>query len=231
MKSFRLHFTIWFLFLATVSARAEFTLRIAPVAPGTGAITFTLEEDFFYSVEGSADLTAGFAPMSGWMLGDGSEVTWPIHYPTSPASSPATAATTGDVFTVYPFANGKSLVTWDASGGTLRRALIAQDYSALPPLLTLSGSETTPYLTLLLGSLAWDPAYETLDPALLTAAQQAVLARLTSRFTEVLAAASGGSGGTDVVLDSPRHFFRLRRVAADQDGDFFALVYRAHARY
>ena len=126
------------------------------------------------------------------------------------------------MFTVYPFVNGKSLVTWNDSEGTLQRALVAQNYSALPPLLTLAGSQTTPYLTLLLGNLAWEPIYETLDPALLTAPQQATLARLTSRYAEVLAAASAGGAGSGVVLDSPRHFFRLRRIAADQDGDFLS---------
>ena len=114
------------------SARAQFTLDLTPASPGTGALTFTLEQGFFYSVEGSTDLTA-FTPLSGWMLGDGSEVAWPIHYPISPASNPATAGATRDVFSIYPFANGKSLVTWDGSGGTLRRALIEQDFTALPP--------------------------------------------------------------------------------------------------
>ena len=76
----RLIHTLLVLCIATVSTRAEFTLDITPVAPGTGAITFTLEQDFFYSVESSSDLTA-FTPMSGWMLGDGSEVTWPSTIP------------------------------------------------------------------------------------------------------------------------------------------------------
>ena len=208
-------------FAVVVSAHAQFTLQIVPISPGTGAITFTLEPGFFYSVDSTPSLAAPVTPMSGWMLGNGTLVTWPIHYPTSPASSGGGSGITaiGDTFTIYSFDNGKSLVTWDASGGTLSRALIAQDFSTLPPLLTLPGSQTTPYLALLLGNLAWDPAYDTLDPALLTTAQQTTLARLTSRYADVLAAASGGSGGPGVVIDSPKHFFRLRRVEIDQDHD------------
>ena len=42
-------FLLWLtLAAAHVSAQAQFTLDITPVAPGTGAITFTLEQDFFY---------------------------------------------------------------------------------------------------------------------------------------------------------------------------------------
>lgn len=207
---------------AAVSAHAQFTLDLVPVSAGAANLTFKLESDFYYSLEKSDSLSSGFTSASGWMLGDGTLVTWPVHYPTAPASSSGGSAVlaTGDTFSVYPFANGKTLVTWDGSGGTLPRALIAQDYSTLPPLLTLHGSQTTPYLTLLLGNLAWDPAYNTLSPALLTAAQQATLARLTSRYADVIAATTAsGSGGPGVVIESPKHFFRLRRVEIDGDHD------------
>lgn len=204
---------------ATVFAHAQFTLDLVPVSPGAANLVFRLEPGFYFSLEKCDSLSSGFTPVSGWMLGDGTLVTWPIHYPTSSTSSTTTAATTGDTFSVYPFTNGKTLVTWEGSGGALHRALIAQDYSTLPPLLNLPGSQTTPYLTLLLGNLAWDPAYEALDPALLTTAQRAVLERLISRYAEVMTAASSNPGGPGVVLDSPKHFFRLRRVEADQDND------------
>ena len=219
MKVFRL--LLWLtLAAAQVSAGAQFTLDISPVAPGTGVLGFTLEPNFYYRLESSGSLTSEFAPASGWMLGKGNPVTWPIHYPTGAASSTTTTtATTGDIFSVYPFDNRKTLVTWSSGGNTNCNALIAQDYSSLPPLLTLSGSPTTPHLTLLVGSLVWSPAYEALDPALLTTEQQTTLARLTSRYADVIAAASGGSGGPGVVIDSPKQFFRIRRMGTDFDGD------------
>ena len=75
-------------FLATaLSARAQFTLDLHPVAPGTMALGFTLEAGFYYAVDSSADLRAGFVQASGWMLGDGSTVSWPIYYPVGPAAS------------------------------------------------------------------------------------------------------------------------------------------------
>ena len=75
MNPFRLIHTLLALCIATVSARAEFTLDISPVAPGTGVLGFTLEPDFYYRLEISGSLTTGFAPASGWMLGNGSLVT------------------------------------------------------------------------------------------------------------------------------------------------------------
>ena len=222
MIAFR-RFSIWSMFLlALASANAQFTLEIVPVSPGSANLVFRLDSGFYFSLEKSDSLSSGYTPASGWMLGNGTLVTWPIHYPTSPASSDGGSGTTatGDTFSVYPFDNGGTLVTWNGSSGALHRALIAQDYSGLPPLLTLSGSETAPYLTLLLGSLAWDPAYTTFDPALLTTTQKATLDRLTLRYAEVIAAATADcSGGSGVVIDSPKHFFRLRRVEADGDHD------------
>ena len=221
MNPFRLIHTLLFLCIAAISSRAQFTLDIRPVSPGTGELKFTLEPDFYYQVEGSYSLTSPFAPMSGWMLGDGSEVTWPIHYPASASSgsgSPAPLAS-AETFSVYPFANGKTLVTWDGFTAVPSAVLIEDDYTFLPPLLTRPATATTGSLTLLLGALAWDPAYAFLNLASLSPAQRDVLEHFTTRRAEIIAASAPGSGPAAVLLDSEKHFFRLRRMPTDFDGD------------
>ena len=57
------------------------------------------------------------------------------------------------------------------------------------------------------------------DLASLSPAQRDVLAHLTTRRAEIIAASAPGTGTTGVVLDSERHFFRLRRMETDADGD------------
>ena len=58
----------------------------------------------------------------------------------------------------YPFANGKTLVTWNGLAGASYRALIVEDYSFLPPLVSVPGTATLDGLMLLVGSLAWNAA-------------------------------------------------------------------------
>ncbi len=203
-----------------VSVRGQFTLEIVPVSPGTGQLGFTLFPGYYYCLEKSGDLAVGFHPASGWMLGDGNPVTWPVHYPASPASSGGgTAVPAGDTFSLYPFANGKTLVTWTGPADARYSTLVVQDYSALPPTVVVPENGTVPSALLLVGRIAWDPAFETLDPALLPPEQQPVLARLPTSAAAMLAATSGGASGSAVVIDSPKHFFRLRRVEADGDND------------
>ena len=206
--------------IASLSAEAEFTLDISPVAPGTGVLGFTLEPNFYYRLEISGTLTTGFAPASGWMLGNGSPVTWPIHYPTNPSASGGGApVAAGDTFSLYPFENGKALVTWSGPADARYSVLVAQDYSALPPTVVVPENGTMPSSMLLAGRIAWDPAYEALVSALLPAEQQAVLARLPTPTAAMQAATSGGASGNGVVLDAAKQFFRIRRMGTDFDGD------------
>ena len=112
------------------------------------------------------------------MLGNGMPATWPIHYPASPSSSGGgTGVAAGDAFALYPFPNGKTLVTWNDLGAGHHSALIAEDYSFLPPLVNVPSTPTTGSLMLLVGNLAWDSAYDALAPTLLPTAQQTTLAR------------------------------------------------------
>ena len=148
---------------------------------------------------------------------------WTIHYPTSPASSGGeSGATSGYAFTLYPFPspnNGKTLVTWTDSGETRFRVLVAANYSTLPPLVIVPGSGTTPAVLLLVGGLEWNDAYTAFDPALLPAAQHAVFAHLPPPAAAMQAATSGGASDPGVVIDSAKHFFRIRRMERDADGD------------
>ena len=154
------------------------------------------------------------------MFGSGNEAASTIHYPTSPASGGGgSGATAWYGFTLYPFDNGKTLVTWTDSSDARFRALVATDYSALPPLVTVPGSGTAPGVLLLLGGIDWNPACETLTPTLLPATQQTVFAHLPSPIAAMNAATSGGTAGAGVVIDSAKHFFRIRRMAVDADGD------------
>ena len=71
-----------------VSARAQFTLDLHPISPGTVELRFTLEPDYYYCLESSGDLTGTFAPASGWMLGSGSEAAFWLNVPPGiPASA------------------------------------------------------------------------------------------------------------------------------------------------
>ena len=220
MKLFRLHFAFCFLLLAVLSAPAQFVLHLSPVSPGSAQLQFMRASSYYYLLEESADLKAGFTAASGWMLGDDGLVTWPIHYNVSPPSSGGSGGTVlVDTFALYPFNNGKTLVTWSDIAGTMYRVLVVQDYSTLPPLVSLPGSATVSSLLLLVGDLAWNFSYETLDPALLPQEQQSVLAHLTSRRAEILAAVSGSNSGQGVYVASQKHFFRIQRVESDADGD------------
>ena len=185
MKPLHLFHACLALVLAGISAQAQFTLDIRPVAPGTGKLRFTLDSGYYYCLESSGDLTGSFAPASGWMFGSGNEMAWTIHYPTSPASSGGeSGATSGYAFTLYPFPspnNGKTLVTWTDSSETRFRVLVAANYSTLPPLVIVPGNGTTPAVLLLVGGLEWNDAYTAFDPVLLPAAQHAVLAHLPTR--------------------------------------------------
>ena len=53
---------------------------------------------------------------------------------------------------------------------------------------------------LLVGRIAWDPAYEALVPALLPTAQQPVLVRLPTPAAAMAAATPGGASGPRACL-------------------------------
>ena len=207
------------LFFASISAQAEFTLDLMPVAPGVAALQFFRAPGYYFCLESSADLTSGFVPASGWMLGDGATATWPLTFPTSPATGGTSTTTAGDTFSLYPFHNGKTLVTWRDPADSRFSVLVAQDYSALPPIVVVSENASVPNAMLLVGRIAWDPAYEALVPALLPTAQQPVLARLPTPAAAMAAATRGGTSGPGVIVDAEKQFFRIRRMEADADGD------------
>ena len=218
--TFRLFHVCLALFLATISARGQFTLELHPVSPGTGELRFTLEPGYYHRLENSGNLATGFSPASGWMLGNGNEVTWPIHYPTSSTSSGVgTAVAAGDTFSLYPFPNGKTLVTWTDLADARYSVLVADNYSALPPTVVVPENGTVPSAMLLVGHIAWDSAYEALASTQLPAAQQTVLARLPTPAAALAAATSGGTSGSGVVVDAEKQFFRIRRMEADADHD------------
>ena len=176
--------TLGFCLAAFTSALAQFTLDLSPVSPGSAQLQFSRTAGYYYRLEKSTDLHSGFVEAGGWMVGDDSLVTWPIHYSVSPPSNGGSETTAlSDTFTLFPFSNGKTLVTWVDVAGTRYSTLIVQNYSTLPPLLSLPGSTATATrsLMLLAGVLAWSSAYEALDPALLPQEQQTVLERLGKR--------------------------------------------------
>ncbi len=154
------------------------------------------------------------------MLGNGLLKTWTLNYPTSPAAGGGgSGATGGDVFSLFPFANGKTLVTWFGPAEARFSVLVAGNYSGLPPFVNVPGSGPVPSVLLLSGRLDWDSAYEALVPSLLPAAQQTVLTHLPTPIAAMNAATSGGAVGTGVVIESAKHFFRIHRMETDADGD------------
>ena len=153
------------------------------------------------------------------MLENGLSATWTLNYPTSPESGGGSGATGGDVFSLFPFDNGKTLATWLGLADERFSVLVAQDYSGLPPFVNVPGSGTAPNALLLSGHIAWDPAYEALVLSVLPSAQQTVLARLPSPTAAMNAATSGGTADPGMLIDSARHFFRIHRMETDADGD------------
>ncbi len=212
------------LFLASlaliISAQAQFTLDLRPIAPGAGELRFTLNPGYYYCLESSGDLTGTFAPASGWMLGNGLLKTWTLNYPTNPAAGGGgTGATGGEVFSLFPFTNGKTLVTWFGPAEARFSVLMAADYAGLPPFVNVPGSGSAPYVLLLSGRIDWDSAYETLVPTLLPAAQQTALTHLPTPAAAMQAATAGGTASPGMVIDSAKHFFRIHRMETDADGD------------
>jgi hypothetical protein len=94
-------------------APAQFILNLSSTAPGTAQLSFSSEPGYYYCLESSTNLDTGFAPASGWLVGDGTAIAWDLHYVTSqPASgNPAQPGST-IAFSFYPFPNQKTLVTW-----------------------------------------------------------------------------------------------------------------------
>ena len=155
------------LFAIGISAYAQFTLNVRPVAPGTAELSFTREARYYYCLESSGDLNGTFVPASGWMLGDGLSTTWNLNFPAVPSSGGGGTVTAAEnTFSLYPFGNGRTLVTWTDQTDSRFSAIVAQDYSALPPIVIVPGSATTPGTFLLVGRIAWDSAYLALAPAL-----------------------------------------------------------------
>jgi len=154
---------VFLAFLASVvAASADFTLDLNPVSAGTAELRFTREPGYYYCLEQSTDLDTGFTQASGWMLGDGNLVTWPIQYNVTPPSGGGASSAGSYTFTLFPFSNGKTLVSWFDGMGTRYNALVAEDYTELPPIIIVPGDETKPELSLLIGQLSWDSAYEAL---------------------------------------------------------------------
>ena len=111
MKAIRL--LLWIGFgLTSLPAHAQFTLGLHPVSPGEAALTFTREFGYYYSLESTPDLTSTFAASSGWLAGDGLPMPWSLHYPVNPSSGGGNPVNSNlDTFSLYPFDNGKTLVT------------------------------------------------------------------------------------------------------------------------
>ena len=218
MKTVRLF--VWMtLLLAALPTHAQFTLNLSPVSPGSAQLQFTREPGYYYSLESTRDLTTTYTPASGWMMGDGLPATWPLHYPINPAASGgSTSITSSDTFSLYPFENGKTLVTWKDLSDTRYSALITEDDSTLPPTVVVPSNATAPGMFLLIGRVAWNPSYEALSPSLLPVAQQTVLSHLTTRHADVLAASTGTPGG-GFAVETDKQFYRIQRVEADADGD------------
>ena len=162
MKSFRLHSSlhllllIWcVLFSAAASAQEPFVLNLSRTTPGTAELSFTREAGYYYRLEESPNLLTGFSAASAWMLGDDSLAAWSIQYSVGSAPGGSGGTTAGsDTFDLYPFSNGKTLITWTDSTETRYRAIVAQDYLSLPPLLLVPGTETSVRLFLLVGHVA-----------------------------------------------------------------------------
>ena len=115
------------LLLASVSARAQFTLDIQPVSSGAGQLRFTLEPGYYYCLESSGDLLTAFAQASGWMLGNGTVATWPLNYPTGPVCGGSGVVAASDTFSLYPFENGKTVVSWRDLADVRYNAIVAGD--------------------------------------------------------------------------------------------------------
>ena len=157
MKTFRIFLFLSFLQFIVPLASAQFTLNVFPVAGGSAQLEFTRDVGYYVSLEEASDLKGTFTAASGWMLGDDLLVSWPIHFSVSSTSGNSGGTTaTLDTFSLYPFGNGKTLVTWSDSGGVRYSALVVQDYSTLPPLMVIPGSANNGSLMLLVGALAWE---------------------------------------------------------------------------
>ena len=179
-------------------------LKLSPLSPGSAQLQFTRAPGYYYRLEKSTDLLSvtGFAPVSGWMFGDDASFTWPIQYSTgSPASGGSNGGSGSNAlslaaFDLYPFDNGKTLAAWSDSAGTRYKALVSENYASLPPIVIVPGDSNTSALFLLVGNIAWNPAYDFLSPSLLPSAQETyLLSSMRDRRAEILAAATANPSG------------------------------------
>ena len=213
---------VTFCVLATAasSSLAQFTLNFTVTSPGEVQLGFVSEAGYYYCLESAANLNAGFTAASGWLRGDGTSIAWPVHYGIQQSTGgTGNPVFTGKIFSLYPFANNKTLVTWSDGATGQYNALVEQNYTMLPPLLNVSESNAGPSLLLLVGRLDWNAAYENLTVGNLPPSQQSELSNFIDRQSDIITAATNGSAGTGVSTNSEKQFFRLRRMEADSDHD------------
>lgn len=212
-----------FLSAITRCLEAAPSIEFIALTAGEAEIRFTRAAGFYYSLEQTNDITESFTSVSGWMAGDDAQVAWPVSYDITQSSSSGQSSNV-DTFTVYPFATPppsgtpKTLVTWTVSGVDYK-ALIDQDYTMLPPVISMAYSDISGGVALLVGSLPWNEVFLDFTPESLPTDQQTVLGRLTSHYSEIVAAGSTSGNPNPLSALGETQFFRLQVMAADSDED------------
>lgn len=210
-----------FFLTALIASAQEHKVELFKVGDGVAQLRFYAATGFFFRLEMTHDLMHPFEAASGWFRGDGQFNQTPIYYKSLARPSDGLS----NVFTIYPFTNGMSLIFSSKSDGSSLAGLVDQDYRRLPPFHVQPATANQDQLALLRGSLSWNPGYRSYDFDKLSAAAQLLLQPLVARYTEVTNTLAqdgppeSSNYGPGLALSGTNTFFRVNRLAEDQDGD------------
>ena len=199
----------------------EYEANLLRIADGVVELRFHAPTGFLCRLEMTTDLARPFEPASGWFAGDGQSIQTPIYYK---EQAPRTNALS-ETLTIYPFTNGLSLVFRSNSDGSTLAGLLDQDYRMLPPIHIQPCTTNQNQLVLLRGSLHWNPGYYTYNFQGLPLDAQLALQPIVNQYAAITNMLTRNDSygptncGPGIILPGANAFFRVSRLAEDQDGD------------
>jgi len=199
----------------------EHTVEFKSATDGVALLRFVAYSNWFYRLETTSDLLVPFTPASALIKGSDQLISCSIY---TKAPKPIIPPET-ELFTVYSFTNGQSLVVPQITNSTFGAALMSHDFRGLPLLYFQPATTNGGPLLIYRGELSWNPGYSNYNVLTLPIEEAAKVLRLTSRYQEITNALTHGGPigwpnyGAGLSLSGENLFFRVSRFPADQDED------------
>lgn len=179
-------------------------------------VRFFAKSNALFRLESADNLAEVPHSVSGWFLGTSGVVSLPALLD----GEPLPAADASHAFSVYAFSNGLSLIVPPSTNGAAGGLLVEQDYRTAPSSFFMPANGTYGPALVLVGTLPWNSAYNSLPPPPPDAAAKAD--ELWSRYAEMTNhwhSIGAGAGAVPATGDGGMQFFRYASMATDDDGD------------